>query len=128
MRKLGLFSMEKALQRFHCILPQLEGGFYKGENNFLYCLTVTGLKEERFGLAVVKQFLAQRAVRHWHSLPREAVGAHPWRSSSPGWRGPWAPDLVGSNLAHGKIWNWVVVKVPLNLSHSVIKKQTNKPL
>jgi len=72
-----LFSTEKAPGRLRCSLPELERSFYKGEQNFLHCLTVTGLKEERFRLDVVKQFFAQRAVMQWHSLPREAVGAHP---------------------------------------------------
>jgi len=59
-----LFSTEKAPGRLHCSLPELERSFYKGEKNFLLCLTVTVLKEERFRLDVVKQFFAQRAVMH----------------------------------------------------------------
>lgn len=33
------------------------------------------LNEGRFRLAVRKTFFTQRAMKHWHSLPREAVGA-----------------------------------------------------
>ncbi len=33
------------------------------------------LKEGRFKLDVKKKFFTQRAMKHWHSLPREAVGA-----------------------------------------------------
>jgi len=33
------------------------------------------LKEGRFRLGVKKQLFTLREVRHWHRLPREAVGA-----------------------------------------------------
>ena len=39
---------------------------------------LTGYKEE---------VLYNRVVRHWHRLPREVVGAHPWRHPRSGWRG-----------------------------------------
>ena len=36
---------------------------------------VSKLKEGRFKIDVRKKILIQRVVRHWHRLPREAVGS-----------------------------------------------------
>jgi len=38
-------------------------------------VNVFKLKEKGFRLDVRRKFLTQRAVRHWHRLPREAVDA-----------------------------------------------------
>ena len=48
------------------------------------------MKMGRFKLDIRKKYLAKRVVRHWHRLPREAVDAHPWRRSRPGWMGFWS--------------------------------------
>lgn len=43
------------------------------------------LKRGDLDLILTENFFAQRMLRHWHWLPREAVVAPPQRHSRPGW-------------------------------------------
>mgnify|MGYP001857223607 CR=1 FL=1 len=70
------------------------------------------LKEGRFTLHVRKDFFTQRAVRHWHRLPREAVDATSLKGHKA--RVDWALGC----LIWG--WNWVIFRVPSNWSHAMI--------
>jgi len=40
-------------------------------------------------------------MRHWHRLPRKAVGASSLEASRPGWIGPRQAELVVGNPDHG---------------------------
>ena len=110
LRELGLFSLKKASGRLHCSLTVFEGSLQAGErltfpwpdsdrtsgNGFK-------LKEGKFRLDVKKKFFIQRAVKHWHRLPRELVGTPwthmEWRHSRPGSMDPGQTDAMGGNPA-----------------------------
>ena len=74
------------------------------------------LKEGRFRLDLRRKSFARRAVRPRHSCPQscgapllEVLKDEPW--------GTWAG---GGQPTHGRGWDWMVLKVPSNLSHSVV--------
>jgi len=79
------------------------------------------LKESRFRLDIKKKFFTHRVVRHWHRLPRGAVGAMSLEMCKARWDGS-----VGSliwweaALPTAECWNWVDFQVPSNSSHSLI--------
>ena len=75
----------------------------------------------RFWLDIRRKLFIQRAVRHWHRLPREAVDAPSlegvqcqvgWALGSLSW---WEAALP---MAGG--WGWVGFEVPSNPNHPVI--------
>jgi len=84
LRELGLFSLQKKwlwgdlITAFQC----LKGPTKKPEGNFLQNLCSDRsrgngfkLKEGRFRLDIRKKFFTMRVLRHWNTLPREAVDA-----------------------------------------------------
>ena len=78
LREFGLLSLET----HYSGLPVLKGGYRKdGEGLFnRECRDRTRgngfkLKEGRFRLDIRKKLFPVRVVRHWNSLPREAVAA-----------------------------------------------------
>jgi len=93
---LELFSLEKRRLQGDLIAAfQYLKGAYKqaGEGLFpracRYRTRVNGIKlrEGRFRLDTRKKFFTMWVVRHRKRLPREAVDAHPWKCSWPGWTG-----------------------------------------
>ena len=67
------------------------------------------------------KFFTQRVVRHWHRLPREAVGApslEVFKARLDGALGNLVWWEVSLPMAGG--WNWMVFKVPSNPNHSII--------
>jgi len=79
------------------------------------------VKEGRFRLDIRKKFFTLRVVRHWHSLPREAVAAPSLAVLKT------RLDGALSNLLEWKVsllmtgvWNEMVFKVPDNPKHSMI--------
>ena len=81
LRKMGLYSMEKTLGRPHCGLPVLKGSLIARRRLLTWCDSDRRwengfeLKEGRFILEIKRKFFIQRTQRHWHRLPRGAVGA-----------------------------------------------------
>jgi len=84
LRELGQFSLEKSrLQGDLLGAFQYLKGPYRNDGENLYskacCDRTSGngfkLKEDRFRLDIRKKFFTVRAVKHWHRLPREMVGA-----------------------------------------------------
>uniref|UniRef100_A0A8B9FLZ1 Reverse transcriptase domain-containing protein n=1 Tax=Amazona collaria TaxID=241587 RepID=A0A8B9FLZ1_9PSIT len=82
LRKLGLFSLEKAAWRPHSSLPIPEGGYRDaGEGLFMRdCSERTRgngfkLKQGEFRLDIRKKFFTVRGVRPWNGLLREVVNA-----------------------------------------------------
>jgi len=84
LKGLGLFSLQKRrLCGDHSAAFQYLKGTYRkgGEGVFTRAcidrVEVNGfqLKAGRFRLDIRKKFFTVRVVRHWHRLPREAVGA-----------------------------------------------------
>jgi len=84
LRELGLFSLEKKrlwgdlIAAFH----YLKGAYKKAEERLFaraYSDRTRGngcrLKEGRYRLPIRKKFFTTRVVRHWHTLPRDAVAA-----------------------------------------------------
>jgi len=79
------------------------------------------LKEGRFRSAIRKKFFTMRVVRHWHTLPREAVTAPSLAVFKA------RLDGALSNLVWWKMsllvsggWNQMIFKVPSNPNHSMI--------
>ncbi|GAB0184909.1 hypothetical protein GRJ2_000956200 [Grus japonensis] len=85
LRQLGLFSPEKgerAPGRPYSSLPISKGAYEKsGKGLFTRAWrnrtrrNDLKLEKGRFRLGIRKKFFIMRMVRHWHRLPREAVGA-----------------------------------------------------
>ncbi|XP_063249303.1 uncharacterized protein LOC134548442 [Prinia subflava] len=54
---------------------------------------------------------------------------HPWQCPRPGWTlGLEQPGTVGGVPAHVFCWNWMIFKVPLNPTHSVLLMSLPEPL
>jgi len=77
------------------------------------------LKEGRFRLDVRKKFFTQRAVRHWHRLPREAVDAPSLEAFQTRLDGVLGSLVGGSHTTAGN-WNRVSFEVPSDTSQSII--------
>ena len=60
------------------------------------------LKEEKFRLHLWKKFFTQRAVRHWHRLPREAVDVPSLEVFKAGLDGAWITRSSGSCTCPGR--------------------------
>ena len=116
-----MFSPEK--RRLRGDLPARLKGTYETAREGLFtraCSDETrgnGFKpeEDRFRLDVRKTFFTVRVVRHWHRLPRAAVGAPSLAVSKARLDGAW------SSLVQWKVsllgaggWNWVGFRVPSN--------------
>ena len=59
------------------------------------------LKRGKTQIRYQEEIITQRAVRHWHRLPRKAVGVLGGVQGQVGC-GPGQPNLEGGNLAHGR--------------------------
>ena len=115
-------------KRSHKEAFQYLNGAYKQEEDCLFTqfdsdrIRQNGFKlnEGRFRLAVRKTFFTQRAMKHWHRLLRDVVGLPPLEAlkarldRAPGSLSWW----VSTSPWQGS-WNWVISKVPSNLSHSM---------
>jgi len=84
LRELGLFSLDKrrlqgdliaAFQYLQEPTRKLEKDFLQGHVVIRTRVNGFKLKEGRFRLDIRKKFFTVRVVRHWNSLPREAVAA-----------------------------------------------------
>jgi len=82
LREWGLFSVERRRLRGDLIaaFQYLKGPTRKLERDFSQGYGVIGQvvmasSQKRVDLDTVKKFFTVRVVKHWHSLPREAVDA-----------------------------------------------------
>jgi len=127
LRELGLFSLEKRRIRGDLTEAfQYLGGAYKQERDHLFTWpgrdrtrgNSSELKEKKFGLDIMRKLFIQRAVRHWHRLPRAAVCApslEAFKARLRGAMGSLIERLAALPTAGG--WN-KIFKVPSNPSHS----------
>jgi len=106
LRELGLFSLEKRRLRGDLTAAfQYLMGAYREDGERLFTRVCSDrtrgngskLKEGRFRLVTRKKFFTMRVVRHWNSLPREAVDA----PSLAGFKARW--DGALSNLIWWKM-------------------------
>jgi len=123
LRELCLFHLEKRrLQRDLTAVFQYLKGAYKQEGEWFFPWSGSDrtrgngfkLKEGRFKLDVRKFFLLRIGVAQ--AAQRSCVGIQ----GQVGW-GSGQPDLVGSNQPMAGAWNYMVFKVPSNLTHSMIQ-------
>ena len=128
--QLGLFNLEKSRGDLIVAFQYLTRA-YKQEGDRLFTQADSNrtrgngfkLNKWRFRLEVRKKLFAQREVKHWKRLPREAVVPHPWMHSWPGWMGPgatwsgWWQPCPWAVWAHRRC---VGFKDHSNPNHSVI--------
>ena len=95
LRELGLLSLEKkwlcrdlieAFQYLKRAHRKTGDGLFIREWNERTRDNGSKQKERRYRLDISKKYFTMRVVRQWNRLPSEAVNAHPWRCSVPGWK------------------------------------------
>ena len=74
-KELGLFSLEKRILQsdLTAAFQYMKGAFE--QESILQTKRGLKLKEVKFSFYVGKKVFTQRAVRHWHRLPRDVVDA-----------------------------------------------------
>ena len=128
--ELGLFSLEKRRLQgdltaaFQC----LKGAYRKAGEGLCgreWSDRTKGngfkLKEGRFRLVIKRKSFTQGLVKHWHRLPREAVGAPSLEVFKA------RLDGALNNLVRWEVslpmagrWNWVIFNVPSNPNHCMV--------
>ena len=80
------------------------------------------LKEGRFRLDIKKKFFTMKVVRHWHRLPREAVGApslEVFKVRLDGALATWSSSERCQLHGRGE-WTRLSLKFPSNQNHSMM--------